>query len=277
MMIALTGCPFEAKGELVLSGTAYHAASKKPFDGALVIGIYKQCRSGFAATSCFCVRTAAVRTGPDGVFKFPVTPTEGAPRLAIFAPNHYLKDFSLPTAESQRLRDKASYIDWNLWIATQDPENPDFRYESGNDLPCQEPVSTEAARAGLEFAEATKAERARLLQVLVDSARRKPLAAAKKLEVERMEYDIDVMRLGNAAAEEKRLRAREFRTIHTTSRTAHSPEDLANCFSFTDKSRTPLLAEALKKEQIKFELQGEGICVRPQDSRRVGALQSATP
>lgn len=278
MLSTFSGCPFAANDDLVLSGTAYHAASKVPFEGALVLGIYKRCRSGLAGIACFCVRTAAVRTGPDGAFRFPVTPTEGAPRLAIFAPNHYLKEAEIPSAQVQQRRDKSSYLGWDLWLATQDPENPDFRYESESDLPCREPASQEAAQAGLEFEEDTKAERARLLQALVDSARQKPMTPTKKSEVARMEYDIDVLQLGNAAAQEKLQKFRQFRaTYRGCGWDSQNPESLVCCFGFTDKSRTPLLADTLKKEQIKFKLESDSVCVRQQDNEKVIVLQLATP
>jgi len=277
MLATLPACPFTFGDDLVLSGTAYHAASKAPFEGALVLGIYKQCRSGFAATTCFCVRTAAVRTGPDGTFRFPVTPTEGKPWLAIFAPNHYLKDAEMPLAEVLRKRDKSSYLGWDLWLATQDPENPDFRYESGSDLPCREPASQEAAEAGLEFGKAINAERARLLQLLVDSARQKPMTPKDKSDIARMEYEIDVLLLGDAAAREKQDKFAQRRAMFRGCRFDFDPQSLVCCFGFVDTSRTPLLAEILKKEKIKFELEKGSVCVRRQDEERVGELQRNTP
>ena len=204
LLLPLAGCHFADRGSHELAATVYNAVSKEPFEGAMVVAIYKQCGSSFAATACWCVRTAAVRTGKDGVFKFPVTATEGLPELAIFAPGHYLKDFQLPTPEAYKKRDKSYYTSWDLWLAPQDPENPAFRYESARELPCQRAVSEEDARAGEEFEAATNAERARLLHVVVDRARqnaeRKP---EKNGAIASMERTIDVLQPGEARAEAK--------------------------------------------------------------------------
>ena len=277
MLATLPACPFIFKDDLVLSGTTYHAASQAPFEGALVLGIYKQCSPTLGSERCVCVRTAAVRTGPDGTFRFPVTKAEGAPALAVFAPNHYLKKAEIPSVQVRQRRDKSSYLGWNLWLATQEPETPDLLYGSGRDLPCRESATPEAAQAGLEFFKAVNAERARLLQLLIASARQKPMTPKNKKEIAQMEYETDVLLLGDAAAREKQQKLAELRAMTRGCRFDYDPQSFACCFGFVDPSRTPLLAEVLKNEKIKFKTENGSVCVRRQDDERVGDLQREMP
>ncbi|MGB8817511.1 MAG: hypothetical protein WCC66_06270, partial [Rhizobiaceae bacterium] len=117
------------------------------------------------------------------------------------------------------------------------------------------------------------------LQVFFDSARQKPTTPAKATEVARMEYEIDVLQLGDAAARAKRDKLSQLRgTSESCSLDSQYRQKLLCCFGFADESRAPLLAETLKKEQIKYRLDGAFVCVlRQEDNERVRGLQNATP
>jgi len=277
LLFALSERSFAAKNGLVLSGTAYNAATKAPFEGAIVLGIYKRCGGNLAVSACWCVRTSAVRTGKDGVFEFPVTAAEGYPELTIFAPNHYLKDFELPPSKSRHWWDKKFYAGWDLWLAPQDPDYPDFRYARGEALSCRRASSKEDARAGMEFEATTNAEHARLLRIVVDKAHRSIQTAEQKRAIVNMEQTIDVLELGPQGAQAKAHEAFKLRTVSVSRVIGAKAEDFSCCFEFADPSRATLFAGMVEKDQIMLKFKKESICVRASDADRANALQLDIP
>jgi hypothetical protein len=156
------------RSKLRLTGTVFDAASKAPIEGAYVIAIYKELRSGPAATRAFCVGAKVTHTGKDGTYAFPVEKRDGySPfETAVIYPGHYTKHSIFPESEQWQKQDAVAYSGRDFYLAEQNPANPNWRFGLPEKDTCREARSAEDKVAADDFDLKTTAEQDRLKRQL---------------------------------------------------------------------------------------------------------------
>lgn len=142
----------EKKIDFELTGQVLDNDTKQPLEGAFAIAIYKEIKSGFAATANYCVKTKGMYTGKDGKFHFPVEKLDGNSPYWVSAikPDYYyvISDIAPPKIHYEQ--GVAAYTGRHVYLAKQDPTNPK-NSGAGDDIVCYRAASREDVAASIEF------------------------------------------------------------------------------------------------------------------------------
>lgn len=107
-----------------VTGTVYDAATKKPMAGAYVVAMYTFVRA-FHGSSTYCWKSRSQVTGPDGRFRFPLEKLgPGNPEVHAVVEGYYVKEEETPTSPDWHPESAEFYLDRDIYLARQDPENP---------------------------------------------------------------------------------------------------------------------------------------------------------
>ncbi len=159
---AIASCwPWEQqkKIDFELTGQVLDIGTKQPLEGAFVIAIYKEVKSGFAATANYCVKTRGMYTGKDGKFHFPVEKLDGNSPYWVSAikPDYYYVISEVAPPKIHREQGIAAYSGRNVYLARQDLANPKISGD-GDDILCRRAASKDDIAASIEFLKISLAE-----------------------------------------------------------------------------------------------------------------------
>ena len=142
----------EKKIDFKLTGQVLDNDTKQPLEGAFVIAIYKEVKSGFAAAANYCVKTKGMYTGKDGKFHFPVEKLDGNSPYWVSAikPDYYYVISDIAPPKIHREQGAAAYSGRNIYLAKQDPANPRVSGD-GDDILCRRAASRDDVAASIEF------------------------------------------------------------------------------------------------------------------------------
>lgn len=169
----------EKKIGFELTGRVLDNETKQPLEGAFVIAIYKEIKSGFAATANYCVKTRGMYTSKDGKFQFPIEKLNGNSPYWVSAikPDYYYVTSRIAPVKIHQAQGVEAYTDRDVYLAKQDPAKWNDSIGAGDDIFCRNAASKNDMAASLiyykiEFSEVEKNFHGPLRKQIMDSLQR---------------------------------------------------------------------------------------------------------
>ena len=143
----------DKKLDFELTGRVLDNETKQPLEGAFVIAIYKEIKSGFAATANYCVKTRGMYTGKDGKFHFPIEKLNGNSPYWVSAirPDYYYVTSEIAPPKIHQAQGLAAYTNRDVYLAKQDPAKWNDKIRPGDDIFCNNAGSREDVAASIVF------------------------------------------------------------------------------------------------------------------------------
>jgi hypothetical protein len=132
------------------TGAVIDHETKEPIEGAYVLALYRIVRSGPAATTTWCVKSAGMFTGKDGKYRFPIKELNGlSPQVYAIKPDYILMRTKVPPIWNENSWLLDAYQGWDVHLKKKNKDSTELGFNAEHY--CGYAKTREDAAASVQF------------------------------------------------------------------------------------------------------------------------------